>query len=115
MGGSFIVIVDQDNKIVVWGSNSNGEIGVGDSKVRNHPTRLETIEDKLISKVGVGGSFAFAIGKTTSRMENSIFEDAANERSHISGIGRNGASNIKEDMKESDNERNNRSINSLEE
>ena len=101
VGGTFIVIVDQDNKIVVWGSNSNGEIGVGDSKVRNHPTRLETIEDKTISKVGVGGSFAFAIGKTTSRMENSIFEDGgANERSHISGIGPNGASNIMEDMKE---------------
>ena len=78
VGGSFIVIVDQDNKIVVWGSNSNGEIGVGDSKVRNHPTRLETIEDKTISKVGVGGSFAFAIGKTTTRMDNSIFEEAAN-------------------------------------
>lgn len=46
VGGSFFVIVDADNKTVVWGSNSNGEIGVGDSKVRNHPARLETIEDK---------------------------------------------------------------------
>ena len=46
--------------------------------MRNHPTRLETIEDKLISKVGVGGSFAFAIGKTTTRMENSIFDEAGN-------------------------------------
>ena len=124
VGGSFIVIVDQDSKIVVWGSNSNGEIGVGDGKVRNHPTRLETIEDKLISKVGVGGSFAFAIGKTTSRLDNSIFADDAaatvnapveDQRSHISGIGRNGASNIIEDVKETENERNNRSIHSLEE
>lgn len=84
IGGSFIVIVDQDNKVVVWGSNSNGEIGVGDSKVRNHPTRLETIEDKTISKVSVGGSFAFAIGKTTNRMENSIFDEV--NRSQISNI-----------------------------
>ena len=114
VGGSFIVIVDREGKIVVWGSNSNGEIGVGDSKVRNHPTRLETIDDKLISKVGVGGSFAFAIGKTSTRMENSIFDEAAaNERSHISGIGRDGASNILDD--EVAKERNNRSINSLEE
>ena len=109
------MIVDQDNKIVVWGSNSNGEIGVGDNKVRNHPTRLETIEDKTISKVGVGGSFAFAIGKTTSRLENSIFEDGAQERSHISGIGRNGASHIMEDTKEQENDRLNGSVNSLEE
>ena len=78
VGGSFIVIVDQDNRIVVWGSNSNGEIGVGDSKIRSHPTRLETIEEKTVSAVSVGGSFAFAIGKTTNRMENSIFADEAN-------------------------------------
>ena len=100
---------------MVWGSNSNGEIGVGDSKVRNHPTRLDTIEDKLISQVGVGGSFAFAIGRSSTRMENSIFVDdaaAANDRSHISGIGRDGASNI---MDAGNDGRNNRSINSLEE
>lgn len=48
VGGSFIVIVDENSKIVVWGSNSNGEIGVGDSKVRNHPTRLDTIDDKVV-------------------------------------------------------------------
>lgn len=48
---------------------------MGDSKIRNHPTRLETIEDKTVSRVAVGGSYAFAIGKTTNRMENSIFDD----------------------------------------
>jgi len=84
VGGSFIVIVDRDHRIVVWGSNSNGEIGVGDNKVRSHPTRLETIEEKVVSKVSVGGSFAFAIGKTTNRMENSIFDEV--NRSQLSGI-----------------------------
>ena len=92
VGGSFIVLVDQDNKIVVWGSNSNGEIGVGDNKVRNHPTRLETIEDKVISKVTVGSSFAFAIGKTQNRVDNSIFDESA-IRSHISAM-KNGESHI---------------------
>lgn len=85
VGGAFLVILDQDNKVVVWGSNSNGEIGVGDSKIRNHPTRLETIDDKFISKVAVGGSFAFAIGKTTTRTDNSIFDETAN-RSQLSNI-----------------------------
>ena len=111
VGGSFIVIVDQDSRIVVWGSNSNGEIGVGDNKIRSHPTRLETIEDKIVSHVSVGGSFAFAIGKTTNRMDNSIFADEAN-RSQLSGIQKQGMSNIIE--KDTDH-RNNRSINSLEE
>lgn len=113
VGGSFMVIVDQNNRIVVWGSNSNGEIGVGDSKIRSHPTRLETIEEKTVGAVSVGGSFAFAIGKTTNRLENSIFADEAN-RSQLSGIQKNGMSNIMDNgFKEAD--RNNRSINSLEE
>ena len=67
VGGSFIVLIDSDKRIVVWGSNSNGEIGVGDNKVRNHPTRLETIDEKQIMKVSVGSSFAFAIGKTSNK------------------------------------------------
>ena len=82
VGGSFIVIMDQDDRLVVWGSNSNGEIGVGDNKIRNHPSRLETIEDKIVGQVSVGGSFAFAIGRTSNRTDNSIFVDEQN-RSHL--------------------------------
>ena len=113
VGGSFIVIVDQDSRIVVWGSNQNGEIGVGDSKIRSHPTRLETIEEKTVSQVSVGGSYAFAIGKTTNRLENSIFDEA--NRSQLSGIQKTGTSHLMEGGGLKDNERNNRSINSLEE
>ena len=115
VGGSFLVIVDQDNKLVVWGHNSNGEIGVGDSKVRNHPIRLETIEDKNINKVGVGATFAFAIGKTTTnRIESTIFDEAAN-RSQLSGIQHRQGMDEEDMMIEKNRERNNGSMNSLEE
>jgi alpha-tubulin suppressor-like RCC1 family protein len=30
VGGSFIVLIDKQGKSMVWGANSNGEIGVGD-------------------------------------------------------------------------------------
>ena len=88
VGGSFFVIIDADNKTVVWGSNSNGEIGVGDSKVRNHPARLETIEDKQVFKVAVGSCFAFAIGRTSNRGDNSIFDDGTtvNESHAVSQV-----------------------------
>ena len=102
---------------MVWGSNSNGEIGVGDSKMRNHPTRLETIEDKTVAKVGVGGSFCFAIGKTTNRMENSIFDEMGN-RSQLSGIQKNANSQIidgRGDDGDAGVDHRNRSMNSLEE
>ena len=83
--------------------------------MRNHPTRLETIEDKSISNVAVGGSFAFAIGKTMSRIENSIFEEGA-DRSQLSGIQKNGASQIIEGEREVERgDVRNRSLNSLEE
>ena len=81
-----MALIDHDNRIVVWGSNANGEIGVGDQKLRNHPTRLETIENKLIHQVSVGNNFAFAIGRTTSKVENSIFADENGEKSQISAI-----------------------------
>ena len=79
------MLIDSEKRIVVWGSNSNGEIGVGDNKVRNHPTRLETIDEKQIMKVSVGSSFAFAIGRTSNKQENSIFNESA-MRSHISAV-----------------------------
>ena len=67
--------------------------------------------------MSVGGSFAFAIGKTTNRMENSIFDDMGNP-SQLSGIQKNAASAIMMDDgmgHHDDNDRNNRTINSLEE
>lgn len=77
VGGSFIVLVDENKRLVVWGSNHNGEIGVGDNKIRNHPTRLESIEDKVINAVSVGSNFAFAIGKTSSKVDGSVLEESA--------------------------------------
>ena len=113
VGGAFLVIIDQDNKVVVWGSNSNGEIGVGDSKIRNHPTRLETIDDKTISKVAVGASFAFAIGKTTLRTDTSIFEETGN-RSQLSNIQKSHIMEPIDERARGPDERN-RSMHSLEE
>jgi alpha-tubulin suppressor-like RCC1 family protein len=75
VGGSFIVLVDKSGKAMVWGANSNGEIGVGDLQVRSHPTILDTIEDKKIFDISVGSCFAFAIGKVASRMETSVFDE----------------------------------------
>jgi len=79
VGGSFIVLVDKHGKAMVWGANSNGEIGVGDLQIRSHPTILDTIEDKKIFEISVGSCFAFAIGKITTRMETSVFDETLNK------------------------------------
>jgi len=75
VGGSFTVMVDEVGKILVWGANANGEIGVGDSEVRRHPTILETIEDKEVDFVSAGSCFAFAIGRPTNRVESTVLDD----------------------------------------
>jgi alpha-tubulin suppressor-like RCC1 family protein len=31
VGGSFTVLIDLENKVYVWGANTNGEMGMGDS------------------------------------------------------------------------------------
>lgn len=46
IGGSFSSIVDSNDRIHVWGANTNGEMGLGDTQPRINPTRLQTIEDK---------------------------------------------------------------------
>ena len=74
------MMVDEHNKILVWGANSNGEIGVGDAEVRRHPTILETIEDKPIENVSAGSCFAFAIGKATNKVESVCDESVANQQ-----------------------------------
>ena len=59
------MLVDQSNKVLVWGLNSNGEVGVGDSQIRKNPTYLESIFDKKVYQVSVGSCFAFGIGDLT--------------------------------------------------
>jgi hypothetical protein len=35
---------------------------LGDTLARTYPTYLDSLEDKIIHSVGVGSSFAFALG-----------------------------------------------------
>lgn len=48
IGGAFAVILDTAGKTLVWGANTNGEMGLGDITPRTLPTYLESIEDKKV-------------------------------------------------------------------
>jgi hypothetical protein len=54
----------------VWGSNTNGEIGTGDTHPKTVPTMIESIEEKTVYSVGVGATFAFALGAILKGTEN---------------------------------------------
>lgn len=70
IGGAFSVLLDLHHKPYVWGANTNGELGVGDNQPRTYPTVLESLEDKVVTQVGVGSSFAFVLGQNLNQAEN---------------------------------------------
>ena len=46
-----------------WGSNSNGELGLGDYEARSCPFPVAHLKNKPVTKIACGGSFAIALGK----------------------------------------------------
>jgi hypothetical protein len=70
VGGTFSVLLDNEGRTYVWGSNTNGEIGAGDANPKAVPTLLESIEEKTVYSVGVGATFAFALGAILKGTEN---------------------------------------------
>lgn len=48
VGGSFATLLDNRGRCLVWGANTNGEMGLGDTAPRVDPTYLSSIEDKQI-------------------------------------------------------------------
>jgi alpha-tubulin suppressor-like RCC1 family protein len=55
-------LIGTDNKVYVWGANTNGEMGTGDTHPRIQPTLIESIQDKDVFQVSVGSAYAFALG-----------------------------------------------------
>jgi alpha-tubulin suppressor-like RCC1 family protein len=50
--------------MMVWGSNTNGELGLGDTQPRIQPTYIDSLMNKQVSQVGLGSAFAFVLGNT---------------------------------------------------
>ena len=46
IGGSFSILLDTKEKALVWGANTNGEMGLGDTQPRIQPTYIDSIHEK---------------------------------------------------------------------
>ena len=58
-----VAISSKSGEAHVLGTNLRGELGLGDTKVRNKYTKLLELESKEVLKVAIGGKgFALAIG-----------------------------------------------------
>ena len=62
IGGCFGAAVDFAGKIWTWGSNTAGELGLGDFEPRTTPVRIKSLKKKFIRGIACGGSFIIALG-----------------------------------------------------
>lgn len=62
VGGCFGAAIDRDGLIWTWGSNSKGELGVGDFEPRPYPYPVTHLKNKNVKSIACGGAFAIAIG-----------------------------------------------------
>lgn len=63
VGGSFGAAIDVNNGLWAWGSNTNGELGVGDYEPRLTPFSVSALQGKRIRTVACGSSFCIALGQ----------------------------------------------------
>ena len=63
VGGSFGAAIDVNNGLWTWGSNTNGELGVGDYEPRLTPYAVTALQGKRIRVVSSGSSFCIALGQ----------------------------------------------------
>ena len=62
VGGSFGAAVDNQNGLWTWGSNTNGELGLGDYDQRLIPSMVTTLQGKRVRMVACGGAFCLSLG-----------------------------------------------------
>ena len=79
----FGIGLDTNQKLWSWGSNTSGQLGIGDFQARGTPTPVAALQGKSIQSVACGGSFVLSLGRETidSSPQSAIISP---ERSFIS-------------------------------
>ena len=62
IGSTFGVLLDTNGNLYSWGTNSNGELGIGDFEIRKTPSLIKGLQGKIVTKVSCGGSYVIALG-----------------------------------------------------
>ena len=76
IGGCFGSGIDRDGLIWTWGSNSKGELGLGDYEARPYPFPVTHLKNKKVTKIACGGAFAIAIGASKDSASESRLDIA---------------------------------------
>jgi X-linked retinitis pigmentosa GTPase regulator len=63
LGGHFITVLDIVGSVWAWGSNSKGELGIGNYESRVNPCLVAGLEGKRIRYIAAGENFVIALGE----------------------------------------------------
>lgn len=85
MGGGFGSAVDIYGVVWTWGSNANGELGVGDYEPRISPIPIRTLQGRKVKGVACGGNFVIALGSDVEAIQGTTYrQPLSTERDRIS-------------------------------
>jgi len=66
VGRTVAAAVDSKGMIWSWGTNEIGELGLGDSENRLHPSPMLALKSRKVTQVACGGNFAISLGQKAS-------------------------------------------------
>jgi alpha-tubulin suppressor-like RCC1 family protein len=60
-GGHHTVGLTKNGKVFTWGLNGYGQLGHGDRKGRSVPTKVESLDELVITNISCGGNHSSAL------------------------------------------------------
>lgn len=69
VGGTFAAALDVNHSVWTWGSNTSGELGLGDYDQRTVPSLVTTLQGKQVRTLACGVSFCIALGQDCGGMD----------------------------------------------
>ena len=72
VGGTFAAVIDVNHSVWTWGSNTSGELGVGDYDQRSSPNLVPTLQGKQVRTLACGVSFCIALGQDCGNSEEDV-------------------------------------------
>lgn len=68
LGGTTLgAAIDSKGLVWTWGSNINGELGIGDNESKTSPYPVLALKKKSVTMVACGGSFVLALGSNMKK------------------------------------------------
>jgi X-linked retinitis pigmentosa GTPase regulator len=62
VGRSVSAALDDSGLLWAWGTNQNGELGVGDNEPRGHPFPILSLKGKKVTSVHCGDDYVMCLG-----------------------------------------------------